>query len=134
MLGVDTNVLVRFFTRDDQAQFEEAQRLVAGAGEGGLYIDPIVLVEFNWVLRRVYGMTRKEVFLVLDGLFEAREFTIGDRDLAREALQAAVTTGADYADALIAAMHQKAGCRSTATFDERAQRLDQMVAVSEAIS
>lgn len=133
VLGVDTNVLVRFFTRDDPLQYAVAQRLVAEAEPGSLYIDPIIMIELNWVLRRVYGYSRAEVFEILNGLLDFQEFRIGDRPIVLAALNAATTTGGDFSDAVIALLHDRAGCRRTVTFDLKAQRFDQMIAVEDAL-
>lgn len=129
MRGVDTNVLVRFFTRDDAAQFALASDLIRAATDGELFVDPVVLVEFNWTLRRVYRMPRAEVMNVLNGLVEFVQFTIGRRDLVVRAILAAEEAGCDFSDALIALLHEDAGCENTVTFDERAQRLPQMMPV-----
>lgn len=133
MLGVDTNVLVRFFTRDHEAEYELARRLVEDSHAGGLYVDPVVLVEFNWVLRRVYRVPRPDTLKVLDGLMEFKEFTIGNRDLVVSAINAAAATGCDFSDALIALLHEAAGCPETVTFDTKAHRLDQMVPVQQVL-
>lgn len=92
-------------------------------------MDPVVLVEFNWTLRRVYRMPRAEVMNVLNGLVEFVQFTIGRRDLVVRAILAAEEAGCDFSDALIALLHEDAGCENTVTFDERAQRLPQMMPV-----
>ena len=134
MLGVDTNVLVRFFTEDEPTQFALARKLVENATEGQLFVNPIVLVELNRVLRRLYHMPRAEVAMVLNGLMDFKEFTIGDRDLAVRAIAAAEATGVDFSDALIALLHEKSGCTQTVTFDVRAQRLTQMIAVEEVVA
>ncbi|KQN77299.1 type II toxin-antitoxin system VapC family toxin [Devosia sp. Leaf64] len=134
MLGVDTNVLVRFFVRDDEDQFSQAERLIGGAGSGTLFISPIVMVELNWVLRRVYRYSRQEVMDVLQGMTEFRQFQLGKREMITEALSLASASGVDFSDALIALLDREAGCTATVTFDVRALRLEQMLAVGEALN
>lgn len=131
MQGVDTNVLVRFVTRDEPEQFALSEALVGGAATGELYVDPIVLVELNWTLRRVYRLGRSEVLDVLNGLLDSREFTVGQRSLVLAAISSAYATGCDFSDALIALLHEAAGCANTLTFDTRALRLAQMRPVQE---
>lgn len=126
MLGIDTNVLIRFFTRDDERQFEHASRLIGAAENGGLFVSPIVLVELSWVLRSGYGHKRDEILNVLDRLLEVRQFTIGDRDIVRQAITNVRSNGGDFADALISLCNKRDGCEDTVTFDKRAIRLEGM--------
>ena len=133
MQGVDTNILVRFFTADDPEQFELARQLVAGADDGELFVDMIVLVELNWTLRRVYGYGQTEVLDLLEELIGSREFSIANADLVSGALTAARAAGCDFADALIALGNAAAGCQHTRTFDKTASRLEQMVALERRV-
>ena len=134
VLGVDTNVLVRFFVRDDLEQYRLAEALIGRVEAGGLFVDPLVLVELNWVLLRAYRHTKDDVFVVLQGMTEFRQFQIGERAKVLEALSLVQATGADFSDAMIGLMHQDAGCVNTVTFDIKAQRLPQMIAVERALA
>ena len=63
MLGLDTNVLVRFLVRDHEAQFERARRLIkreVGAREKVL-ISLLVLLETELVLRSRYGLQKTQM-------------------------------------------------------------------------
>lgn len=133
MLGVDTNVLVRFLVRDDTEQYDLAARLIANSPNGGLFIDPIVIVELNWVLRRVYDYPRDDVLGVLHGLMDSKEFEIGERSTVLSAIDLATSTGADVSDGLIALLNEKMGCERTVTFDKKALRLSQMVQVEKCL-
>ncbi len=121
MLGVDTNVLVRFFTNDEPKQFGRARRFIEEAGPGELFLDIVVLAELHWVLSRVYGFAKSEVLVVIEGLLNSREFTVGERELAEAAL-AIGKSGGDFADALIAGSNARLGCERTVTFDRKAAR------------
>lgn len=131
VIGVDTNVIVRLVVGDDPSQDDLVRRLVAEAGADGLFLTHIVLVEFNWVLTRGYRISRGEVLSVIEGLLHSREFVAEDRDVALEALELAKEFGCDYADALLCLAHERAGCVATATFDRKAQRLPQMMALED---
>ncbi len=133
MLGVDTNILVRFFTRDEKRQFEQASRLVGSAGDGELFIGPVVLVELTWILRSAYRYERTVILDLLDDLLEFREFTIGDRELVQRALDDVRTHGGDFADALIALLNGRDGCMHTVTFDKKAARLDSVRPIEDAL-
>jgi len=130
MLGLDTNVLVRFLVRDHEAQFERARRLIkreVGAGEAAL-ISLVVLLETEWVLRSRYGMPKSELMRAISGLLDATELEFEDEAAVEEALYVWKESATEFADCLIAAHHRRLGCWATATFDARAVRLPGFVA------
>ena len=88
MLGLDTNVLVRFLVRDHEAQFERARRLIrreVGAQEKVL-ISLLVLLETEWVLRSRYGLQKEQTIDAMAGLLEATEVELEDEPAIEEAL------------------------------------------------
>ena len=119
MIGIDTNVLVRYLTLDDPDQVERVDRLVEGALQRNepLHIDGIVLCETAWVLRTAYGFPRGEIADALERVLDTREFAIEDRDSVRRALGAFVGAAGDFADYLVGERNRRAGCRVTMTFD-----------------
>ncbi len=130
MLGLDTNVLVRFLVRDHEAQFERARRLIkreVSAGEAVL-ISLLVLLETEWVLRSRYGLQKTEIMDAISALLDARELELEDEPAIEEALYVWKDSAAEFADCLIGAHHRRLGCRATATFDARAVRLPGFVA------
>jgi predicted nucleic-acid-binding protein len=130
MLGLDTNVLVRFLVRDHEAQFERARRLVkreVGAQEKVL-ISLLVLLETEWVLRSRYGLQKYQIVDAVSGLLDAAELQLEDEPTIEEALYLWKDSTADFADCLIGARHRRLGCRATATFDARAVKLPGFVA------
>jgi len=125
MIGIDTNVLVRFLVRDDQRQFEKAQRLIkreASRGETVL-VSQLVLLEAEWVLRSRYAVGKGEILRAFSGLLDSVEFTIEDEPSVEQALFLWKDSSAEFADCLIGARHRNLGCRATATFDVRALKL-----------
>ena len=132
MIGIDSNILVRFLTRDDDIQYKAAVRLLELAPDRGLFLSLIVLVEVNWVLRRAYKRPRSEVLNTLDDLMDARQFAIEERTRVIRAISIARSTRADFSDALIALGNEAQGCQHTATFDVDAFDIPQMVSVEEA--
>lgn len=132
MLGVDTNVLVRFVTQDDPEQYRLASELFEGAGDDGLFANPVVFVELYWVLRRVQKMPHVDILSVLEGLLDSRELLVDRRDLVIEALDLAARLGVDFSDAVIGLLNRQFGCTATATFDKQALRLPQFKSVQDA--
>ncbi len=130
MLGLDTNVLVRFLVRDDQAQFEKARRLIKRevAAGSGIFVNQLLLLETEWVLRSRYGLTKNRIIEVISGLLEASDVQFEDEPAIEEALFTWKDASADFADCLISAKNRRLGCRATATFDVRAAKLPGFVA------
>jgi len=130
MLGLDTNVLVRFLVRDHEAQFERARRLIkreVGAREKVL-ISLLVLLETEWVLRSRYSLQKNQIMDAISGLLDATELELEDEPTIEEALYLWKDSATDFADCLIGAHHRRLGCRATATFDARAIKLPGFVA------
>ncbi|TDD65704.1 PIN domain-containing protein [Jiangella aurantiaca] len=123
MIGLDTNVLVRYLTQDDDAQAEIANRTIdqLTVEEPG-YLGVVTLVETFWVLRRTYGFDGNEVTRVLSDVVTADEFIVENPAVVQRALEAA-TAGAEFADAVIAETARQAGCEQTVTFDRRAAKV-----------
>ena len=131
MLGIDTNVLVRFLLRDDEAQFQKANKLIqreVTAGRGVL-VSQLVLLETEWVLRSRYGFSKIQLLEVIASSLDTRDIQLEDEQSVEEAIYQWKEANADFADCLIAARHRRLGCSATATFDARAGKLTGFVAV-----
>jgi predicted nucleic-acid-binding protein len=125
MLGVDTNVLVRFLVRDDEAQFEKARKLIkreVAAGRGVL-VNQLVLLEPEWVLRSRYSLSKQLIIQTISGLLDASDVEFEDEAAIEEALFVWKESAADFADCLIGAKNRRLGCRAKATFDVKASKL-----------
>ena len=131
MRGIDTNVLVRFLLRDDEAQFQKANKLIqweVTAGRGVL-VSQLVLLETEWVLRSRYGFSKIQLLEVIASLLDTRDMQLEDEQSVEEAIYQWKEASADFADCLIAARNRRLGCNATATFDARAGKLTGFVAV-----
>ena len=119
MMGLDTNVLVRFLVRDDLGQHRRAVDLLArGPAEGVVFfIGDIVLAELSWVLRSAYGLSRDEIARAVGALLEAEHLEFESADRVRRALDAYGEGRAGFADHLLLERARDAGCESVATFD-----------------
>ena len=124
MIGLDTNVLVRYIVQDDPGQGEAAARLIDGrctASSPG-YVSVTVLVELVWVLAGAYRYERRVVATVIRQLLRTIELMVEDRDAAWSALREFEAGAADFADCLIARRNRARGCTQTYTFDRAAAR------------
>jgi predicted nucleic-acid-binding protein len=131
MLGIDTNVLVRFLVRDDEAQFEKARRLIKREVAAGrrVFVSQLVLLETEWILRSRYGLPKFETVATVSGLLDAADIQFEDEAAIEEALFVWKDSAADFADCLIGARNRRLGCRATATFDAKASKLPDFLAV-----
>jgi predicted nucleic-acid-binding protein len=131
MIGIDTNVLVRFLVKDDHAQFERAQKLIkrqANEGEG-VSISLLVLLETEWVLRSRYDLSKNEIAGTLSGLLDSSEVRVEDEATVERALFVWKDSAAEFADCLIGERYRELGCRATASSDARALKLPGFTAV-----
>ena len=128
VLGVDTNVLVRFLTRDDAVQAEQARHIITSPHNQPIHIGLIVLVELVWVLTKLKRWPRADVYAACSSLLRSDDFVIEDASLVGQCLLDAEQASCDLADALIAAINARAGCLTTVTFDRDAQKLAGMTA------
>lgn len=115
MIGVDTNVLLRYFLYDNPEQAERAARELT-AGER-FFVNMIVLCEVAWVLETGYGFSRDTLCDAIDKILAAAEFEVENKDLVLAALEDFRTSKADFADCLIGRRNRSAGCAETITFD-----------------
>jgi predicted nucleic-acid-binding protein len=125
MLGIDTNVLVRYLVRDDQSQYERARRLIhreVSTGEPVL-VSLLVLLEMEWVLRSRYELAKPEIVAVLSSLLQTAELAFEDEPSVENAIYSWKNSLAEFADCLIDARNRQLGCRATATFDRKALKL-----------
>jgi predicted nucleic-acid-binding protein len=124
VIGLDTNILVRFLTLDDPAQFARAARVMETLSEDDPgFVSVVVLAETIWVLRRVYRQDRAAISDVVQELLSSDSLSLEHPAAVARALSATRDQGADFADALIGAIAADAGCERTLTFDRRAARL-----------
>ncbi len=130
MLGVDTNVLIRFLVRDDEAQFEKARKLIKREVAAGrrVFVSQLVLLETEWVLRSRYSLPKNLIIEAISRLLEATDVRFEDEPATEEALFIWKDTTADFADCLIGAQNRRLGCRATATFDVKASKLPGFIA------
>lgn len=122
MIGLDTNVVVRYLVQDDPDQSAVAAKLLDELTETDQgYLSLVTVVEVYWVLSRAYQVDTARCVELLAGLLDARELRIDRAEVVRAALTA-TQDGLDFADAVIAELGQAAGCQHTVTFDRRAAR------------
>jgi predicted nucleic-acid-binding protein len=122
VIGLDTNVLVRYIVGDDPEQSARARRVVETlTQERPGFVSVVVLAELHWVLRRTYRVGADDAAAVVRDLLDAQEIIVAEADAVRRA-HSRVREGVDFVDALVAEVADAAGCEYTATFDRQASR------------
>ncbi len=121
MIGLDTNVLVRYLTQDEPVQAKLATELVESLSRTRPgFVSLVVLVETVWVLESCYDADRKRVIEVLETLLQVESLVVASAEAAWQALRCYRQEGNDFADALIATLARRAGCEKTFSFDRGA--------------
>ncbi len=131
MIGIDTHVLVRFLLRDEETQFQKANKLIQREVKGGqgVLVSQLVLLETEWVLRSRYDFSKGQILEVIASLLDTVGIHTEDRQSVEEAIHHWKEASVDFADCLIAARNRRFGCSATATFDASADKLPGFVPV-----
>ena len=118
MIGLDTNVVIRFVMQDDAKQSPMATRIVdALTAEQPGYLTLVTIVEIVWVLSGSYDLERPQIAMALEGLLRAPEIVVEQAETVWRALRLFKGSKADFADCLIERSAAAAGCARTLTFD-----------------
>ncbi|MFN3630756.1 MAG: PIN domain-containing protein [Casimicrobiaceae bacterium] len=123
MIGLDTNVLVRYIMQDDPKQSPRATELIESldADTPG-FVALVSVVELYWVLTSCYSLTAGQVKQALEALLRTREIVVDRADQVLRALRVFGDGKADFADCLIERAAAAAGCARILTFDVRASK------------
>jgi predicted nucleic-acid-binding protein len=125
MIGLDTNVLVRYIVQDDLIQSGIATTFIethCTAKTPG-FVCNIVLVELVWVLERGYGYDKYSIITVLKQISATTELKVETSALVWQAILAYQDSSAGFADCLLAAINQQHECSATYTFDQNAAKM-----------
>jgi predicted nucleic-acid-binding protein len=125
MIGLDSNVIVRYLAQDDAVQSARATRLIEHELDERApgYIGLVALVEVCWVLKRLYGATAQELHETIRDLLDARQLVVEERAIVNAALARWGGDVGDLADALISQSARAGGCERVVTFDKAATKV-----------
>lgn len=123
MIGIDTNVLVRYLAEDDPSQTALAVDLIENSisAEEPAFISLIVLVEVVWVFKGCYGRNRSDLCHLVRAILETKQFKIEQADTAYKALKLYENGNGDFSDALISSICSENECADVFTFDKKAK-------------
>ena len=121
MIGLDTNILVRFIAQDHHAQTAAATRLIDSLSpDVPGYLSLVVLAELIWVLQFSYRFDKPEIEKVIERLVRSKELVLEKKETVSQALTRFRVNRADFADCLIEGCGRGAGCEYVLTFDKHA--------------
>ena len=125
MIGLDTNILVRYLAQDDPVQSPIATDVMEFrvTEEDPGFISVVAMAETVWVLERAYGLPDNEIAAALERILQADTLVVESEQEVFQATMALRDGSGSFADALIGALGAKAGCTRTLTFDKSALRL-----------
>ncbi len=125
MIGLDTNILVRYLAQDDPVQSPKATALIerrVSEDDPG-FVSVVAMVETVWVLERAYGLSDDGIAAAIERMLQADVLLVENEQEVFTAMIAFKDGRGSFADALIGALAAKAGCSRIVTFDRRARRL-----------
>ena len=124
MIGLDTNVVLRYLTQDDPIQSPKVtllmERRLTPHRPG--FISLVTIVEVVWTLISTYELPKREIARILAGFLAAPNISVQNEQEVAAAMTA-LEEGNDFADALIVALSAWSGCSTTVTFDRKATRI-----------
>jgi predicted nucleic-acid-binding protein len=125
MIGLDTNILIRYLTQDDPVQSPKAtqiiERRLSPTNMG--FVSVVTIAEIAWVLDRAYGLSNGEIAAVIERMLQVEVLAVENEQEVFAAMMALKQGRGAFADALIAELGTRAGCIHTLTFDKKALRL-----------
>jgi len=125
VIGLDTNVIVRYLTQDDPTQSATATRIfehVLSERDPG-FVSIVAMVETVGVLERAYGFGAKAIASAVEVLLAIDVLSIQFEQQVFAAMLELKSNRGSFADALIGELGAEAGCSRTVTFDRRATRI-----------
>ena len=125
MIGLDTNILVRYLTQDDSIPSPKATELIERrlTEEKPGFVSIVVMVETVWVLERAYGLTPHEIVGAVERVLQTDVLVVVNEQEVFTTMIALKEGQGSFADAVIAALGARKGCSCTLTFDRRGLRL-----------
>lgn len=123
MIGMDTNVLLRFLLADDPEQFDIAKTFVSQRSiDDPAFVSLVVVAEMAWVLKRRYRFTNEDIIKVLRKLLPSEQFLFEDEDRLYAMTEDDLMVHIDLSDRIIAYLASRQGATHTVTFDRAAAR------------
>ena len=133
MIGLDTNILVRYLAQDDEKQSAIVTKLIENEYdiEGFCFINHIVLCELIWVLQRSYRVKKPQIIEIIKLLLHTTQFTFQSPDIVWKALKSYRNGSADFSDYLTSVINKAQGCEYTLSFDKKALKGENFISPNQ---
>ena len=125
MIGLDTNILVRYLTQDDPIQSPKAREIIERrlTEEKPGFVSIVAMVETVWVLEHAYRLTARKIAAAVERMLQIDVLVIENEQEVFTAMIALKEGQGSFADSIIAGLGARVGCSCTLTFDHKAARL-----------
>ena len=121
MIGLDTNILVRYLTQDHPLQSAAAVKVIESlSSESPGFLSLVVIAELVWVLQFSYRFKKHEIEHVVERLVRSQELIIERTEIVSQVLRKFRVSRATFADCLIERCGHAAECQYVLTFDKNA--------------
>ena len=124
MIGIDTNVLARYITQDDELQSGIATEFIENYCSNGnkIFVNHIVICELVWVLKKCYKLSKPKTIDVIEHILQISQFSIENVQIIWQALTDYKQGSADFADYVVGRTNTFNNCDETITFDQQASK------------
>jgi predicted nucleic-acid-binding protein len=121
MIGLDTNILVRYLAQDDPIQSPRAEDILGRLTEASPgFVSVVAMAETAWVLERSHGLNNHEIAEAVERILHVGTLVVENEQAVFTAIVLLKAGRGSFADALIGALGARAGCSRTLTFDRKA--------------
>ncbi len=126
MKAIDTNILVRFLTGDDERQAKKVYSIFkkAETEKIELFVPLLVVLEMIWILEFVYEAARAEILDAIGDLLLMPIFKFDQQPAIQQFIHSAQGNKYDLSDLLIAHSAKINGCEAVLTFDKKASKFN----------
>ena len=124
MIGIDTNILVRYITQDDKLQSGVATDFIENYCSNGnkIFVNHLVICELVWVLKKCYKLSKQKTINVIEHILQISQFCIENAQVIWQALTDYKRGSADFADYVVGRTNTFNNCEETITFDKKASK------------
>ncbi|MBL4901789.1 MAG: type II toxin-antitoxin system VapC family toxin [Desulfocapsa sp.] len=124
MIGIDTNILVRYITQDDELQSNIATEFIENYCSTGnkIFVNHLVICELVWVLKKCYKLSKPKTITVIQHILQIAQFSIENAQIIWQALTDYKTGSADFADYVVGRTNIFNKCDETITFDKKTSK------------
>jgi predicted nucleic-acid-binding protein len=124
LIGIDTNILVRYITQDDKIQSEIATKFIENYCSNGnkIFINHLVICELVWVLKKCYKLSKPKTINIIQHILQISQFSIENPQIIWQTLTDYKKGSADFADYVVGRTNIYNNCEETITFDKKASK------------